>query len=113
MSIELGKRLENLRESKGWNKTYVSKKIGLKTMQTYANYEYGSREPDLETLKELAELYGVSVDYLLGKPTQTETVKTADIEDDDVIFTYEGRQIPKEDLELIRRIMRGTRNDIK
>ena len=39
--------------------------------------------------------------------------KTADIEDDDVIFTYEGRQIPKEDLELIRRIMRGTRNDIK
>ena len=39
MSVELGKRLENLRESKGWNKTYVSKKIGLKTMQTYANYK--------------------------------------------------------------------------
>lgn len=113
MSVELGKRLENLRESKGWNKTYVSKKIGLKTMQTYANYEYGSREPDLETLKELAKLYGVSVDYLLGKPTQTETVKTADIEDDSIIFTYEGRQIPKEDLEFMRRLMRGTRNDLK
>ena len=108
MSVELGKRLENLRESKGWNKTYVSKK-----MQTYANYEYGSREPDLETLKELAELYGVSVDCLLGKPTQTETVKTADIEDDSIIFTYEGRQIPKEDLEFMRRLMRGTRNDLK
>ena len=87
MPVELGKRLENLRESKGWNKTYVSKKIGLKTMQTYANYEYGSREPDLETLKELAELYGVSVDYLLGKPTQTETVKTADI-DEIMIFQH-------------------------
>lgn len=111
MSIELGKRLENLRESKGWNKTYVSKKIGLKTMQTYANYEYGSREPDFETLKKLATLYDVSVDYLLDR--ESKTVKTADIEDDSVIFTYEGRQIPKEDLEFMRRLMRGTRNDLK
>lgn len=111
MSIELGKRLEALRESKGWNKTYVSKKIGLKAMQTYANYEYGSREPDIETLKKLSNLYDVSVDYLLDR--ESKTVKTADIEDDSVIFTYEGRQIPKEDLEFMRRLMRGTRNDLK
>lgn len=113
MSIELGKRLEDLRESKGWNKTYVSKKIGLKAMQTYANYEYGSREPDIETLKKLSNLYDVSVDYLLGNPEKTSNTKTADIEDDSVIFTYEGRQIPKEDLEFMRRLMRGTRNDLK
>ena len=113
MSIELGKRLETLRESKGWNKTYVSKKIGLKAMQTYANYEYGSREPDIETLKKLSNLYDVSVDYLLGNPEKPSNTKTADIEDDSVIFTYEGRQIPKEDLEFMRRLMRGTRNDLK
>ena len=113
MSIELGKRLEALRESKGWNKTYVSKKIGLKAMQTYANYEYGSREPDIETLKKLSNLYDVSVDYLLGNPENPCNTKTADIEDDSVIFTYEGRQIPKEDLEFMRRLMRGTRNDLK
>ena len=29
------------------------------------------------------------------------------------IRKFQDRQIPKEDLELIRRIMRGTRNDIK
>lgn len=48
---ELSIKLTNLREERGWSKTYVSKKLGLSNMQTYANYEYGSREPDLEILK--------------------------------------------------------------
>ena len=62
-------------------------------------------------LNTLADFFNVSVDYLLDR--ESKTVKTADIEDDSVIFTYEGRQIPKEDLEFMRRLMRGTRNDLK
>lgn len=62
-------------------------------------------------LNTIADFFNVSIDYLVGR--NDETVKTADIEDDSVIFTYEGRQIPKEDLEFMRRLMRGTRNDLK
>ena len=73
---ELSIKLTNLREERGWSKTYVSKKLGLSNMQTYANYEYGSREPDLEILKKISDLYDVTTDYLLGKtPTPQFTAK--------------------------------------
>lgn len=64
---EFGERLTNLRESRGWSKTYVAKAIGLSSMQTYANYEYGRREPDFNTVNKLASLFDVSADYLLGR----------------------------------------------
>lgn len=67
MENKLARNLQNLRESKDWTKTTVAKKLGIKTVSTYANWEYGIREPDNETLTKLADLYGVSTDYLLGR----------------------------------------------
>lgn len=40
------------------------------------------------------------------KTSHNNVPKKVDL-DDDVIFTYEGREIPKEDLEMIKRFMRG------
>lgn len=102
---EFGERLTNLRESKGWSKTYVAKAIGLSSMQTYANYEYGRREPDFNTVNKLANLFNVSADYLLGRKKSES--KTADLSDNETIFTYEGKEIPPEDLEYMKRILRG------
>ncbi len=47
------------------DKTLVANKLGLKNMATYANWEYGTREPDNQSLIDLAAIYGVTVDYLL------------------------------------------------
>ncbi|CAM3196277.1 Helix-turn-helix [Lactobacillus bombicola] len=60
------KRLEKRRLAKGWTKTKTAKrlKIGL---STYANYEYGLREPDIKMLTLIANLFDTSTDYLLGK----------------------------------------------
>lgn len=102
---EFGDRLTNLRENRGWSKTYVAKTIGLSSMQTYANYEYGRREPDFSTVNKLANLFDVSADYLLGRKKLEN--KTADLADKDTVFTYEGRQIPPEDLEYMKRLLRG------
>ena len=39
---------------------------GINILQsTYSNYEQGTREPDFETLKKLANFFDVSIDYLL------------------------------------------------
>ena len=97
-------RLKNLRDSKGWTKTYVANHLGIK-MQTYANYEYGRREPDFQTLNKIANLFNVSTDYLLNG--NKEEHKTADLADKDTVFTYEGREIPPEDLEYMKRLLRG------
>lgn len=63
----LGDRLRELRESKGWSQKYVSTKLGIKQSSTYANWEYGLRDPDTETLSKLADLYDVQTDFLLGR----------------------------------------------
>ena len=76
-------------------------------MQTYANYEYGRREPDFETTKKLANLFNVSTDYLLGRAAPDEGRNTADLADDDTIFTYKGQPLSDDDKEIIRRLMNG------
>lgn len=100
-------RLISLREARGWSKTYVANHLGLKNMQTYANYEYGRREPDLETTTKLAKLFNVSTDYLLGRDPKKDDLKTADLADDDTIFTYKGQPLSNDDKEIIRRLMNG------
>lgn len=57
-------RITALREQKGWSKTYVAKQLHL-NLSTYANYEYGNREPDGSTLANIAKLFNVTTDYLL------------------------------------------------
>nr|WP_306420487.1 transcriptional regulator [Bacillus licheniformis] len=42
----------------------VAEQLGL-SRTAYANYEYGKREPNLETLIKLSDYYGVSLDYLI------------------------------------------------
>ncbi|MFJ5625409.1 helix-turn-helix domain-containing protein [Peribacillus loiseleuriae] len=65
MSNLTPKILENLRERKGWSKTEVARRLGMKTVSTYANWEYGIRTPDKDMLAKLAELYDTSTDYLI------------------------------------------------
>jgi len=66
----LGQRLKTLRK-----KTQVETAcdLGLK-YSTYAMYETGRREPDLETLVRMAEYFNVTVDWLLGHQTLEEKV---------------------------------------
>lgn len=65
MNMSLGTRLKKEREKRNWSQIYVAKRIGI-TNAVLSNYERDHRDPDTETLKKLAELYEVSIDYLLG-----------------------------------------------
>lgn len=65
MSI-LSQRIESERKLAGWTKTQTAKKLNL-PLTTYANYEYGNREPDSATITAMSTLFGVSNDYLMGK----------------------------------------------
>ena len=107
--MKLSARLTELRENKGWSKTYVAKMLHL-NLGTYANYEYGTREPDLGTLNNIAKLFGVSIDYLIGNSDLTDK-KRVDIDDEGVIMTFEGKEIPPEDIEIIKRVLRGGRSE--
>ncbi|EKQ3612518.1 helix-turn-helix transcriptional regulator [Enterococcus faecalis] len=72
----LADRLRILREENEWTKTYVAKELGLNNLGTYANWEYGTREPDSEMILKIANLYNVSTDFLLGRTPQKNQVIT-------------------------------------
>jgi len=56
---------------KNINKTQREVAIGLgMTEGGYKNYELGKREPNHEITVKIANYFGVSTDYLLGRNTQ-------------------------------------------
>lgn len=66
MTNLLPERIKQLRRQKGLTQKSVAASLGI-GQTTVANYENGTRFPDLEKLGDIADLYEVTVDYLLGR----------------------------------------------
>ena len=64
--MDLGKRLRELRKAQGLTLRQVGALLKLHNT-TISGYEDNSRKPDPEILSQFADLYQVSVDYLLGR----------------------------------------------
>ena len=63
---ELPKILRGLRQSCGYTQVDVAKKLGI-SYQSYQAYERGVALPSLKNFVLLADLYDVSLDYLIGR----------------------------------------------
>ena len=62
-----GKRIKQLRVEHQWTQEYVCEKLNI-SPGALSRYETSMYEPkSLELVKDFAELYNVSTDYLLGK----------------------------------------------
>ena len=58
-------RLSDIRKEKGYSQEEVAKKINI-SQSNYSKYELGKIEPNIELLIKLADIFNVSIDYLLG-----------------------------------------------
>ncbi|MEK4122006.1 helix-turn-helix domain-containing protein [Lysinibacillus sp. FSL K6-0102] len=70
----LAARLKRLREenkasNKDWTQGYVADKLNV-ARTSYTAYENGTKQPTLETLLNMADLFDVTIDYLLGRSIQ-------------------------------------------
>lgn len=63
---QLSKKLKYLRANKEIGQDVLAKFLNL-SIGAISSYENGRNEPDLETLCRIADFYGVSTDYLLGR----------------------------------------------
>lgn len=81
--MTLKDRLKKLRKEHKWTLKEVASKLGLSGHSTYSNWEYGRTEPDIEMLKMIAEMYGVTVEYLLSgeNDNNKEDSNTYDLEE--------------------------------
>ncbi|MCD7872383.1 MAG: helix-turn-helix domain-containing protein [Clostridiales bacterium] len=60
--------IKNLRNRRNLSQSEVANALGV-SLRAYQNYEYGQREPNIEIINKLADFYGVTTDYLLGRET--------------------------------------------
>lgn len=60
--------LKKLREKHGLTKRELCEKTGI-SERAYLTYEFGEREPKISVVQKLADFYGVTTDYLLGRPS--------------------------------------------
>lgn len=88
LRIKRGLILKNLRNSTGKSQAEVAKLLGT-SQQVYQNYEAGRREANYDMLIKLANLYNVSIDYLLGReqnePDEIEKKMTVKEMEDDIV----------------------------
>lgn len=67
--------LRNLREDNDLKQTDIANILCI-TQQTYSNYENAKSEIPLNNLIKLADFYNVSTDFLLGRTTYKDNLKS-------------------------------------
>ena len=65
------RRIRDLREYKDLNQEDMGKLLNC-TQACYSNYENGKRDIPSDVWEKLADFYGVSVDYMMGRTNKKE-----------------------------------------
>lgn len=60
------KRIRDLREDSDMTQTQIAKMLGM-SQTGYSKYETGENDIPTQILIKLADFYGTSVDYILGR----------------------------------------------
>lgn len=122
-------RIQELSKERGLSVRELGRKLDIGETTIY---KWKTQTPKLDVLEKVADYFDVSVDYLVGRTdkklpfdrwekmygdsvreeqSRYNVNKTSDLAENDVVFTFEGKKIPKEDLALIREIIKRTRKD--
>ncbi|MBE7032974.1 MAG: helix-turn-helix transcriptional regulator [Ruminococcaceae bacterium] len=65
----LSERLKECRREKGYTQNQVAIYCDI-TEKTYQNYELMTREPKIEILIRIANLFDTTIDYLVGRTNE-------------------------------------------
>lgn len=100
--------IKKLAEKQKMSIVELEEKLGFSRNSLYA---WKKSKPSVDKLQAVADYFHVSTDYLLGRTDDPDiskdSVKTADLADDEAIFTFQGRPLSDEDRKIIKRLMNG------
>ena len=119
-SSSYGQRISYLRESHKLTQTELARRLGI-TRASLSHYETGRRVPDFDTLAKMADLFGVSVDYIIGRTEQPvaspeirEFDKHLELSDEQILkkytFTIDGRELSPEEARRFIAFIRAERS---
>ena len=88
MEKTIGKKLHDLRKQSGFTQDYVAEKFGV-SAQAVSKWENDIACPDIMTLPNIAELYGITIDELFKNEEVQSNVKYEEperINEDDLVL---------------------------
>jgi transcriptional regulator with XRE-family HTH domain len=105
--MKFGVKLRQLRETADMTQEVLAKKLNV-AKQTISQYENGKREPKTEVIMEMANIFGVSVDDLLGNTSFKKNPKI-------VLYGGDGKlvdisMLSQEDQDFIMRLAEEYKN---
>ena len=114
-----------LRMASGLTQQELADKLKI-SRSTIGMYETGAREPDYDTLEQIADFFNVDIDYLLGRSDKTTIIPESSyyLNDDardlaqfmldnpeyKVLFDA-SRKVKKEDIEFVKEMIDRIRGD--
>lgn len=79
---------------------------------TLTGYFKGTSLPSPKNVQKLADFFGVSKEDIDPRfEIKAKSIKTVDLNDNGITFVFNGRKVSREDMEVIKRFMRGKSND--
>lgn len=102
MGEQFNLNLKEARLKKGVSQKEVAEKIGV-AKSTYSLYESGNREPNVQTIKKIADTLNVSTDTLLGLDEVPTTIAAH----------FDGTEFTEEQLDRIREFARFIKRENK
>lgn len=97
-------RTKEISKQRGLSLQQVATKAGLGINSIY---QWQKQKPSTDRIAKVAEVLDVSIDYLIGNTEDPKVKPVVDLNKDESILTFDGKPIPDEDKELIRRLLRG------
>lgn len=105
----LGSRIRELRKNKGLRQAELASLLHV-SQQAVGSWETGRTAPGADTLNELADYFGVTTDYLLGRPDKKDDDNVDYVALDkalDNARSFDGEPMDDHDREILRGILKG------
>ncbi|AKP67699.1 helix-turn-helix domain-containing protein [Companilactobacillus ginsenosidimutans] len=107
-------RTKEISKKRGMSLQQVAEKSGIGRNSIY---HWKTQNPSIGNLNKVAKTLNISADYLLGTAedqSSSEQTKEIDLKNamnsEHTMMSWDGKQIPPEELEIIRRILDGGKN---
>lgn len=120
--MQYGNRIATLRDKQALTQEELAKKLGI-SRAALSHYEKNRREPDYETLTKIADLFLVTIDYLLGRTNDPsmkldddvkQFVDRLELSDDEIMekfmLTIDGRRLSLEEAKRFIAFIRAERS---
>lgn len=112
----IGLRIRELRKKMNLTQKQLAEKINV-DCSAVTKWETGKANPDFEKQRFLADFFGVTVDYLLGRTDKKEGHPENDVpKENTIVYCREGQttqvELPKDKMNLILKMIEAIKDDV-